>query len=87
MRSVVRLSAAKVACSRAVQRASGLPRKRSGPPNMSLLSVVSMWKTGTAASTMSPWRPAERCSSLFAGSMNEREWRSACGVWCAFSEA
>src|SRR3954451_17233495 len=72
-RSVERLSAANVACSRGVQRASGLARKRSGPPYMSLLSVVSMWNTGTADSTTSPWRPAERCSSLFGGSINERE--------------
>ncbi len=87
IRSVVRLSAANVAWSRGVQRASGLARNASGPSNMSLFSVVSMWNTGTAASTTSPWRPADRCSSLFGGSMNEREWRSACTVWCARSEA
>ena len=86
IRSVVRLSAANVVCSRGVQRASGLARNASGPSYMSLLSVVSMWKIGTAASTISPWRPALRCSSDLLGSMNERECRSACTVWWARSE-
>ena len=53
-RQNMRFKAAKVVCSRAVQRASGLARNESGPSYMSLLSVVSMWKIGTAASTTSP---------------------------------
>src|SRR4051794_2687394 len=85
MRSVVRLSAANVAWSRGVQRASGFARNASGPSNMSLLRVVSMWKIGTAASTMSPCRAALLCNSDFDGSMNERLWRSVWTLWCALT--
>ncbi len=85
MRSVVRFNPAKVVCSRGVQRASGLARNDSGPSNMSLLSVVSMWKIGTAASTISPWRPALLCSSDFEGSMNDFEWRIVWTLWCALT--
>jgi hypothetical protein len=80
------LVAAKVACSRGVQRPSGLPRNDSGPAYMSLFSVVSMWKIGTADSTISPWRRADWCSALDGGSISEREWRSVCTLWCARSD-
>src|ERR1700733_7211428 len=85
MRSVVRLRPAKVACSRGDQHASGLARNDNGPSNMSLFSVVSIWKIGTAASTISPWRPALLCSSDLDGSMNDFEWRIVCTLWGALT--
>ena len=85
IRSVVRFRPANVTCSRAVQRASGFARKLKGPSNMSLFKVVSMWNVGTAASTISPCRPAELCSSDFDGSMNDFEWRIVCTLWWALT--
>ena len=52
---------------------------------MSLLSVVSMWKIGTAASTMSPCRFVLLCSSDLFGSMKDFEWRIVRTLWWALT--
>ena len=50
--------------------------------NVSLLSVVSIWKIFTPDSAMSrPMRQFDECSSEAGWSMKDFEWRIVCGLW------
>ena len=50
--------------------------------NVSLLSVVSIWKTFTPASAISrPIRQLEECSSEDGASMKDFECRMVWGLW------
>ena len=63
-----------VARSRGDHSHSRLARKPNGSGKMSVLSVVSIWKTLTPASWMTwPMRQFEWCSSLRCRSMNDRD--------------
>ncbi len=73
--------AAKVARSRSDHSHSRFCRNWKFDGNVSLLSVVSIWKTLTPDSAISlPMRQLDECSSDAGWSMNDLEWRIVCGL-------
>jgi hypothetical protein len=61
-------------------------RNSSGPPKMSLFSVVSIWNTLTCWVSTSPIRQAEWCIFEALWSMNDREWIIVWLLWWCFSD-
>src|ERR1700693_3093445 len=74
--------AAKVARSRIDHSHSRFCRNPKFDGNVSLFSVVSIWKIFTPDSAMRrPMRQFDECSSEDGWSMNDFEWRIVCGLW------
>src|SRR4051794_26972033 len=74
--------AREVARSRPVHSHSRLERKSNGEGNVSVLSVLSIWKIFTPASRMTlPMRQFDECSSERSWSMKLFECRMVCTLW------
>src|SRR5258708_35296453 len=79
--SLARLTARYDAWSLSDHSHSRLLRKPSWLGNVSLLTVVSIWKILTCSSSTPAIRSYEWCIAEFGGSLNERELRRGCTWW------
>src|SRR5918997_614928 len=73
--------ARKFALVTALHSCSGLAIKSKTGGNVALLRVVSIWKTFTALSRISPILFMEPCIAEFGGSMRERVLRRVSALW------
>ncbi len=65
----------------ALHSCSGFAMKSKTEGYEALFRVVSMWKTFTCSSRISPIRFMEPCMAELGGSMRERVCESVSGVW------